>query len=88
MMEAAATAGGPAVLSPAPGVREWWRRRESNPRPVPCKGTALPLSYAPRPPAVRGRRRPTVPVKRPCAALRRPHPAPEAEREDGGPMWS
>ena len=25
----------------------WWRRLDSNQQPLPCKGSALPLSYAP-----------------------------------------
>ena len=26
----------------------WWRRRDSNPQPPPCKGGALPLELRPR----------------------------------------
>ena len=29
------------------GGEKWWARRGSNPRPLPCQGSALPLSYAP-----------------------------------------
>ena len=25
----------------------WWSRRDSNPRPPPCKGGVLPLNYGP-----------------------------------------
>lgn len=28
--------------------KNWWRRRESNPRPSACKADALPLSYIPK----------------------------------------
>ena len=28
-------------------MKEWWARQGSNLRPCPCKGLALPLSYAP-----------------------------------------
>jgi hypothetical protein len=27
---------------------EWWAREELDLRPLPCQGSALPLSYAPR----------------------------------------
>src|SRR2546427_10138798 len=25
----------------------WWARRDSNPQPLPCKGSRLPLTYVP-----------------------------------------
>src|SRR5438105_12048954 len=26
---------------------DWWARRDSNPQPLPCKGSRLPLTYVP-----------------------------------------
>jgi hypothetical protein len=28
-------------------VKTWWARRDSNPQPLPCKGSRLPLTYVP-----------------------------------------
>src|SRR5438132_9186538 len=28
-------------------ISEWWARRDSNPQPLPCKGSRLPLTYVP-----------------------------------------
>ena len=28
-------------------IRIWWARRDSNPQPLPCKGSRLPLTYVP-----------------------------------------
>jgi hypothetical protein len=30
------------------GQAVWWRRRDSNPQPLPCKGSALPVELRPR----------------------------------------
>ena len=45
-----------ALPDPTPGAEgsvpgsnslRWWSRRESNPRPLPCQGSALPLRHGP-----------------------------------------
>src|ERR1035437_8233180 len=36
-----------AVRRLTPGLDGWWSRRESNPRPLPCQGSALPLRHGP-----------------------------------------
>ena len=28
-------------------ISDWWARRDSNPQPLPCKGSRLPLTYVP-----------------------------------------
>src|SRR6266852_3892629 len=28
-------------------ISNWWARRDSNPQPLPCKGSRLPLTYVP-----------------------------------------
>jgi hypothetical protein len=40
------------MLPPASSIRHltssvWWARRDSNPQPLPCKGSRLPLTYVP-----------------------------------------
>src|SRR5688500_13841564 len=40
------------AFSPASSIQHltssvWWARRDSNPQPLPCKGSRLPLTYVP-----------------------------------------
>src|SRR5712692_3977583 len=38
-----------AIPNPKSQIRNhyWWARRDSNPQPLPCKGSRLPLTYVP-----------------------------------------
>src|SRR5947209_14457353 len=36
-----------AIRNPKSEIICWWARRDSNPQPLPCKGSRLPLTYVP-----------------------------------------
>src|SRR5438094_4789301 len=36
-----------AIRNPKSEIIYWWARRDSNPQPLPCKGSRLPLTYVP-----------------------------------------
>ena len=68
-----------SVIEPWPG---WWARQGSNLRPLGCKPSALPLSYAPR--GRTGRGRPSGQAASAATALRQP----SWSRASPGPLTS
>src|SRR5215212_7888327 len=67
-----------------------WAQRGSNPRHLPCKGSALPLSYTPgscgahtRAPEARGQKKPRPPVSRVTSGRNTEIVAGDGPREKG-----
>src|SRR5204862_8341146 len=60
----------------------WWARRDSNPQPLPCKGSRLPLTYVPNFKNQFG----TIPVTAKCDPKESSEGCQDAGPERGGPV--